>query len=252
MILTVDIGNTNITIGVFRVKKLISKSSLATQQYRKFKHFLEDSVKKGHCALSDIECAVICSVVPQVTPTIERIIAAKVSRPVYVLGKNLNIPIKNLYAKPKQVGQDRLLCAYMATRLYGAPVISIDVGTAITFDVVSKNREYLGGIILSGLTLSLTALHSYTALLPQVPLRRTKSLIGKDTKTSMLSGVSFGYGSLIDGLIEKLKKQIGAQAKAVATGGDSLFIKPYSKRIDYFEPDMALKGMALLLDDGRA
>ena len=249
MILAVDIGNTTITIGIFRRKKLILKSSLAAQKYRKFKTFLEENLKKSHNALSAIECAVICSVVPGVTPTIEKAIGSKGNIPVYVLGKNLKVPIKNLYAKPKQVGQDRLLCAYMAMKLYGAPVISIDLGTALTFDVVSKNKEYLGGIIFPGLTLSLAVLHRYTALLPEVELKQSKALIGKNAQGSMLSGITYGYGSLIDGLVEKLKKEIHGKPKIIATGGDSLFVKRYCASIDFFEPGLIFKGMAELFEE---
>lgn len=251
MILAVDIGNTTITIGIFRRKKLILKSSLAAQKYRKFKTFLEENLKKSHNALSAIECAVICSVVPGVTPTIEKAIGSKGNIPVYVLGKNLKVPIKNLYAKPKQVGQDRLLCAYMAMKLYGAPVISIDLGTALTFDVVSKNKEYLGGIIVPGVKLALLALHRYTALLPKVALVKAGCLIGKNTKESMLSGVTFGYGGFIDAMVEKLKKELGRSASAVLTGGDSQFLTAYCKKVDYTHPCLILEGMLEIMKQGK-
>ena len=163
--------------------------------------------------------------------------------PIYVLGRDLAVPIKNRYGRPEQVGQDRLVCAWAAMRLYGAPVIAVDLGTAITFDAVSKNREYLGGVILPGLNLSLKALHQGTALLPQARLGKPGALIGKDTKGSMLSGLVYGFGGLIDGLVEKLSREIGKKAKIVLTGGDARLIRQYCSKSYYFEPDLILKGL---------
>ena len=247
MILACDIGNTNIAIGVFRDGALVLKSSFPTNGLKQFPGVLQSSLKKKGFGFIEIKAAVICSVVPGLNKAVEAAIKSLGNIPLYWLGKNLKVPIKNLYAKPKQVGQDRLLCAYMAMKLYGAPVISIDLGTALTFDVVSQNKAYRGGIILPGLALALSALHQNTALLPEVKVRRGRSLIGNDTKESMLSGITFGYGSLIDGLADKLKEKIGKNAKVVLTGGGSLFIKPYCRTVDYVEPDLIVRAMAQVL-----
>lgn len=246
MILASDIGNTTIAIGLCKGDRLALKGRLPTKDFKQFKSFLKNILKKRNVAPSKLESAVICSVVPKINREIKNAIRGIVDIPIYLLGENLTVPIKNLYARPRQVGQDRLVCAYTAMKLYGAPVINVDLGTAITFDLVSKNREYLGGIILPGLHLSLSALHRQTALLPEIKLVKPKTLIGKDTPGSMLSGVTFGFGSMIDGLIEKLKKELKDNPKVIATGGDCLFIKPYCRKVDYFEPDLILKGMAEL------
>lgn len=237
MILTVDIGNTNITAGLFKDDKLLFKESFPTAKAQGFGLFLRR--KLGHKA----KVAVVCSVVPQATLLIRKAVSGLGDIPVYVLGQDLIVPIKNLYGRPRQVGQDRLVCAWAAMRLYGAPVIVVDLGTAITFDAVSKDREYLGGVILPGLRLSLKALHQGTALLPQARLARPGALIGKDTQGSMLSGIAYGFGALIDGLVEKLRRKAGEKAKVVLTGGDSRFIRPYCAKSYYFEPDLILKGL---------
>ena len=239
MILTVDIGNTNITIGLFKGDKLRFKENFPTSKAQGFGLFL-----RGIAVLkSAVEAAVICSVVPKATTLIKKAIAGLGHIPIYVLGRGLAVPIKNRYGRPEQVGQDRLVCAYAAMRLYGAPVIVVDLGTAITFDVVSKNREYLGGVILPGLNLSLKALHQGTALLPQARLGKPGSLIGKDTKGSMLSGIVYGFGGLIDVLVEKLSREIGEKAKIVLTGGDARLIRQYCSNSYNFEPDLILKGL---------
>ncbi len=246
MILACDIGNTNIAVGLFSGRSLVLKSCLSTDKSAHFKSFLRNCIKARNIRPNQIEAAVICSVVPSVNKTIEKSIKGVAAAAVYVLGENLEVPIKNLYANPGHVGQDRLACAFGARRLYGAPVLTIDLGTAITFDVVSRKGEYLGGIILPGLNLSLSALHRQTALLPEIGLHSVKALIGRDTASSMLSGVTFGFGAMIDGLIDKLRERVGKRAKVVAAGGDSLFIKPYCRQVDYFDPDLVLKGIAEL------
>ena len=242
-----DIGNTNITIGLFRDEDLTFRIELPTLESKRLRTLLKNILKSENIIPAQIKASLICSVVPGINREIKRAIRDVIYTPVYVLGNDLSVPIKNLYSRPEQVGQDRLVCAYSALKLYGAPVITVDLGTAVTFDVVSKNKEYLGGIILPGLALSLSALHRNTALLPEIKLASPIALIGRDTKASMLSGIAFGFGSMIDGLIARLKRELKASPKVIATGGNGYFIKPYCKKIDYFEPDLILKGMGKII-----
>jgi type III pantothenate kinase len=249
MNLVCDIGNTHIALGFFKKKRLIFKTKLETRKAAQFETFLKNIFSSQNITSACIRASIICSVVPRLNERIKNTLAVLTARPVYLLGKDLIVPIKNLYSKPGQVGQDRLICAYMASLLYGAPLICVDLGTAITFDIVSKDMEYIGGIILPGLALSLLALHQNTALLPAIKSAYPETIIGKDTRQSMLSGITFGFGSLIDGLADKLKKKLGAKTKVIACGGDALFIKPYCKKIDYFDAGLILKGLAKLLND---
>lgn len=244
MILTCDVGNTNITVGLVRGNRLAFKSVLATEDFRQLGRLLKRRFEENRIAPFTAEAGVICSVVPRINAQVRRALREVLNTEVYIVGKHFTVPIKNRYFSPRQVGQDRLVCAYMAMRLYGAPVISVDLGTAITLDIVSKDKAYLGGIILPGLGLSLSALARHTALLPKVVPTRAKSLIGRDTRQSMLSGITFGFGSMIDGLIERFKKELNPSLKVVMTGGDSLLLKPYCTKVDYFQPDLILKGMA--------
>jgi type III pantothenate kinase len=246
MILACDIGNTNISVGLVRGNRPAFKAVLATEDFRQLGKFLKKNLKENHIAPFAVKAGAICSVVPRINAQVRRVLRDVLNAEVYTVGEHFTVPIKNRYFSPRQVGQDRLVCAYMAMRLYGAPVISVDLGTAITLDIVSKDKAYLGGIILPGLGLSLSSLARQTALLPKVVPARAKSLIGRNTRQSMLSGITFGFGSMIDGLIERLKKELKPSPKAVMTGGDSLLLKPYCGKVDYFQPDLILKGIAQL------
>jgi type III pantothenate kinase len=167
-----------------------------------------------------------------------------------VLGKDIIVPIKNLYKKPKQVGQDRLVNAYACLKLYGKPAIIVDFGTATTFDYLDKNGTYQGGLITPGIGISLQALAENTALLPKIKLKKPKGLIGKDTVESIRSGIFYSMAAVCDGIIEKIKDKYGSKVKVVATGGLSNFFSPYCKYIDIIDKDLTLKGIHLISTKG--
>jgi type III pantothenate kinase len=241
-LLAVDIGNTNITLGLFRGRALSRVFNIPTAQYclGKLKKTL------GNAAVED---AIICSVVPVVTGKLAKEILKITGKRPYIIGKDITVPIKNLYRNPKQVGQDRLVNAYAATRLYNTPLIAIDFGTAVTFDIITRKKEYSGGMIIPGLRISLEALNRHTALLPKVKLEPPAEFIGKDTKTSMLSGIVFGFASLVKGLVEDIKERVGKGATVVLTGGNSRFIAGYLAGGLKLEPDLTLKGLNLIYEN---
>lgn len=238
MLLAIDIGNTNITFGIFRGESLFRKFDIPTDK------FSYASLKKKSGPFRPRE-AIICSVVPQATRQLEGVLSRMHIRPL-IIGKDTFVPIKNLYRHPQQVGQDRLVNAYAVVRLYAAPAVIIDFGTAITFDVVSKNKEYRGGLIVPGLKISLEALSQRTALLPQLELSAPREFIGKDTKSSMLSGLVYGFASLTDMLIFRIKKDIGKRATVIATGGDVSLMVRYCHKIDKIDEALTLKGLSLI------
>lgn len=190
----------------------------------------------------------ICSVVPEVTARVEKICRQKCDGPICVIGRDMIVPIKNNYRNPKQVGQDRLVGAYAAKILYGAPLVIVDFGTAITFDVVSGKGHYEGGIIVPGLRLSLESLFKKTALLPNIEnIIPPKDLIGRDTKSSMLSGIFNGYGHMCAGLIQSIAKKVKGRPKIIMTGGHTHFMKRYIRqKIDKIDGGLVFKGLALL------
>jgi len=239
MLLAIDIGNTNINFGLFNGKRLAKKFVIPTALYG----FKELKVRLGAFKARDM---VICSVVPKVTAVLKKDLFRLSGRLPYIIGKDLIVPLKNLYHNPKQVGQDRLVNAYAAVTLYKAPLIVVDFGTALTFDVISKHKEYLGGMILPGLAISLDILAQRTALLPKIKLDKPKEFIGRDTKNSMLSGIVYGFAALTDDLVKRIKDKIGRQARLIATGGNILLIAPYCNSIDKIDKDLTLKGLSLI------
>ena len=239
MLLAIDVGNTNITFGIFKGNKVIKRFNIPTNAYN------SKNLNKNLGKLN-IEDAIVCSVVPHVTRILEKDLRRALRKSPLIIGKTLKVPIKNLYRNPKQVGQDRLVNAFAAVKLYGAPLIVVDFGTAITFDVISKDKEYLGGMILPGLRISLDALAQRTALLPKVALEKPRGLIGRDTKSSMLSGIVFGFAALTDDLAMRIKKSIGKGAKVIGTGGNINLIGKYCRKINKVDDNLTLKGLNLI------
>jgi type III pantothenate kinase len=239
VLLAVDIGNTNIGCGIFKDNKIIKRFDVPTKGYgpQKIKEAL------GKFPIDD---SIVCSVVPKITFILEKDLIKILRKRLYIIGEEIKVPIKNLYRKPRQVGQDRLVNAYAGVMFYGAPLIAVDFGTAVTFDAVSKNREYLGGMILPGLGISLDALAERTALLPRIKLKNPREFIGRDTANSMLSGVVYGFAALTDDLVNRIKHKIGQGARVIGTGGNIGLINKYCRRIDKIDRDLTLKGLNLI------
>lgn len=240
MLLTIDIGNTTIAFGVFKAKKLISKWKIPTQEALAKKAILLKR-QKG------ITAAIISSVVPKVTPIVKKDIVKKFKIHPLVLGENIQAPIRNLYRNPNQVGQDRLVNAVAVKELYGSPAIVIDFGTAITFDLISKKGDYIGGIIVPGIETSIKALSAKAALLPKVKLLPPKTLVGKDTANSMRSGICYGFGALCDGLVLRLKERYGEQ-KVIVTGGNAHLITGFSGVCENISPNLTLYGLGIIYE----
>ncbi|MDD5156243.1 MAG: type III pantothenate kinase [Candidatus Omnitrophica bacterium] len=241
-LICVDAGNTNVNFGIFKKNKIIKKFTIPTKK-------LTFSGIRRKIGKTQVDEVIISSVVPGANKILGESLRLLSGKPPFVLGKNLAVPVKNLYRYPRQVGQDRLVNAYAGIKLFGAPLIIVDLGTAITFDVISKNREYLGGLILPGLNISLRALSRETALLPRVKLRPPRELIGRDTANSMLSGIVCGSSVLIDGVIKKIKNKLGASTPAIGTGGDIKLISRYCTKLDGIDPDLTIKGLNFIYRD---
>ena len=243
MLLAIDIGNTNISSAIFKGKKLTKKFDIPVKAYSKAK-----LIKKlgNNSKISDI---LICSVVPKLTAKLQGDLKRLTGKKPYVIGKDVIVPIKNYYRHPKQLGQDRLLAAYAASMLYTAPLIVIDSGTAITLDLISRNKTYLGGLILPGMDISLDALKEKTALLPRIKLSQPKGLIGRDTKNSILSGIVFGVSASIKELINRIKQRIGKNTAVIGTGGNIALIKSNLGVKIKIDKDLALKGINLIYNN---
>lgn len=239
MLLAIDIGNTNISFGIFKGKRVLQRFDIPASLYSRKRL----STALGKARISD---TVICSVVPAQTLSLKKDLRRLLGRRPYIIGKDIRVPIRNLYRKPAQVGQDRLVNAFAAVVLYGAPCIVVDLGTAVTFDAISGHKEYMGGMILPGIGISLDVLYERTALLPRVKLGRPREVIGRDTKNSINSGMIYGFSALTDDLINRIKKKIGSRAKVIGTGGNIELIRRYCKGINIIDRGLTLKGLNLL------
>lgn len=231
-LLAIDIGNTNITVGLFNGSRLVKKYKVPPGS--------------RHTRFLPADVAVISSVVPKILPCIVKSLKKSGIHKIFVVGRNVNAPIRNMYKVKSQVGSDRLVNAFAAKTLYGSPAVIVDFGTAITFDVVSVKGDYLGGLILPGIELSLKSLYDRTALLPKVELKDAPYIIGKDTVSSMRGGILFGFGAMCDGLISRYRKMIGKPIKVIATGGNAPLIKKYAKSIQIVDENLTLKGLLLI------
>ena len=197
--------------------------------------------KKGN-----VDKVVIVSVVPATLKKLKRSLKRKhKNAKILVVGENIKVPLKCRYNK-RQVGQDRLVTAFAAKRLYGLPILIIDFGTAVTFDFVSHKGVYEGGLILPGIKMSLDSLSERTAMLPKTYLKKTRSFIGRDTVSSIRNGMIYGYASACDGLVSRFRKKMGKNLKVVATGGDARLIAGYTRSLKKIDPNLSLKGLCLL------
>ena len=245
MLLAVDIGNTTIALALMQGVKvsMVERIETSTNPVA-LKAALRKVLKK---IKKPIRLTIICSVVPECAVLVERLLKELSKCDVKVVGRDIAVPMVNKYKNPKQVGQDRLVGAYAALRLYGKPLIVVDLGTAITFDVVSAKGDYLGGVIVPGLRLSAESLFIKTALLPQIALKAPKSPIGTTTQDSMLSGLFYGYGTMCQGMIDLLSKQLKAKPKVVMTGGHTHLMKKFvSPKIRTIDEHLVFKGIAFL------
>jgi len=245
MKLLVDIGNTNTSIAILHNKKIVKQYFLHTSRKNistaAFKRLLRTYIEK-------IDQVFIVSVVPKFLVITEKVLRGIFSgKDIFVAGRDIKVPIANKYQKPSAVGQDRLVTAYAAFSKYGCPVLIIDFGTAVTFDLVNKKGEYEGGLIFPGTRLGLSALTQNAALLPKTSLKPERGLIGRNTRGSINKGILYGYAALCDGMIDKFKSRYGRSLKVVATGGDAALVKKYSTEIGRIDPDLLFAGLSLML-----
>lgn len=241
MFLAVDIGNTNITLGVFdgenliKTFRLITDKNLPTNNYEKF---LNDELQGFEIS----ECA-MASVVKELTIPFKKLCETIFGIKVFVLDSSCNIGLKFETKEAATIGADRLANACAALE-YKLPVIVVDAGTAITFDIVSKDRVFLGGVIMSGVDIELHALKDYTSKLPLIDAKESPIAIGNTTETCILSGVIRGKASAVEGLLTQCEKELGVKAAVIATGGQCKLISNYmTRQFDKIDTNLTLKGL---------
>ena len=249
MLLAVDIGNTDIMLGVFEGEELHATWHMATRIHRmpdEYAALLLNLLHHQGLDTSAIQEVALCSVVPPLTATFEEFLQKYFHTSPLVVEAGVKTGVRIRMENPREVGADRIANAVAAHQLYGGPVIIADLGTATTFDTVSKEGDYLGGAIAPGIATAAEALFMRAAKLPRVELVHPKQAIGTDTISAMQSGIVFGYVALIEGMVARIQKELGGKARVVATGGYAELIAKETSVIDTVNPTLTLTGLRLI------
>ncbi|MCX8065300.1 MAG: type III pantothenate kinase [Candidatus Hydrogenedentes bacterium] len=251
MLLVIDVGNTNIVVGIYKGDELINHWRLLTSNYRTGDEFhlllnmlfftagIKPSMIRGCC---------ISSVVPDVNPSLIQLSTRAFGFKPIMVEPGIKTGIILQVENPKEVGADRIVNAVAGIEEYGRPLIIVDFGTATTFDVVTDKAEWIGGIIVPGIQLSAEALFEHCAKLPHVDIVIPNTVIGKNTVDNIRIGLTYGYADLVDGLITRIQEEMGIKMKVVATGGMANLISKITKNIDVVDPLLTLKGLKLIYD----
>ncbi len=261
MLLTFDIGNTNIVIGLFDDDKLSKKWRLPSSTKKSADDYAVDLIElfltdKIDCL--KIDGCIIGSVVPVLTglvnEAVKKFLPEEIAKKIVILGaEKTHLPIEIKVKNKNEVGHDRLINAIAGFKKFGGNLIIVDFGTATTFDVVGEGGEYLGGVIAPGINLSLKALHDMTAQLPRISVKPQKNVIGTTTIEAMNSGVYFGYISLIEGMIERIEKELNHRTNHIITGGlAEIFKDVLTNSVKHHEPDLTLEGLRIIYENNRA
>ncbi len=251
MLILIDIGNTNIVVGVGdpQEERLICSWRLASSPSRtEDEYFVSIRTLLAELAPESWprSGAVISSVVPNLTPEFISIVRRLTGNQPLVVGPGIRTGLDIAYHDPSEVGADRIANAVAARRLYGTPIVVVDFGTATTFDLVLPPNIYAGGAIVPGVGVSLSALIARTAQLPRVELKRPRRVVGKSPTESIQSGVFWGTVAMVEGMIERLEKEVGTTLRVIATGGLGALFAQSIPRIEAYEPDLTLRGLMLL------
>ncbi|HHY14255.1 MAG TPA: type III pantothenate kinase [Thermoanaerobacterales bacterium] len=254
MILVIDVGNTNTALGVYEGEELKYNWRVTTRQQTsdELGLILKNLFDCEGIDRSKINSIIVCSVVPPLMPILERACAKHFGQWPLIVGPGTRTGINIKYDNPKEVGADRIVNAVAAYELYGGPAIIVDFGTATTFCAVNQHGEYIGGAISPGIKISTEALFTKAAKLPRIELDKPKSSIGRNTITSMQSGIVNGYIGLVEHMVNEFKNELeDSDAFAVATGGLGRLIGSECKNINEINPNLTLQGLRLIYEKNK-
>lgn len=252
MILTLDIGNTNIVIGGIENGKVLFTGRMKTDEKNSADEIASqiDFIMKLHNSPKP-EGGIISSVVPFVTERAEKAIRTLTGGEVLTVGKNVDIGIEVLMDNPEKVGEDMLVDAVAALEKFEPPLIIFDMGTASTCSIIDKDGRYVGSIIAPGVCISMNALSRRCAKLPRIKLEAPDNIIAKNTDQSMKSGIVYGNAAMMDGIADRIFEELGYETKIVATGGVGCVIVPHCKHEMEYDPDLMLRGLAILWEKNK-
>lgn len=249
MLFCVDIGNTNIVMGLYRGDDLLPPWRISTDHHKmpdEYGMLLLDLLSHRGLGAGDIDGACLASVVPPLTDTFREMLARYLNLEPLIVGGGIKTGVAIRYDSPRDVGADRVANAAAAYRIYGGPACIVDFGTGTTFDAVSSKGEYLGGAIAPGVYVAAEALFQRTAKLPRVDLRRPSKAIGINTVEAMRSGILFGYVGLVEGMVARFRGELGPNMRVIGTGGLARLIAQETEAIEVVDPWLTLKGLRII------
>ena len=254
MILTIDIGNSNIVLGGVKDDQIVFEARLRTEATKTSDQYCVDLkilMEVYGVSNTDIEGTIIASVVPQVLNSMRTAIQKLTGKVPLVVGPGLKTGLNILLENPGQTGADLVVADVAALREHKPPLIVIDMGTATTMSVLDKNGAHIGGCIIPGVKISMDALTDKTALLPGLQLDQPKKAIGRNTIDAMRSGIMLGAACMLDGMVERMEAELGCKTTVVITGGIAKFIVPMCKTPMIYDKDLLIKGLAALYRDNK-
>jgi type III pantothenate kinase len=255
MLLAVDVGNTQTVLGLFEGERLAEHWRVATEAERtgdELAALYSDLLSLRGLAFDVVSGISLSSAVPLLVRSYQELAERHIGVPLLVLGPGTRTGIPVLYDDPREVGPDRIANAVAARERYGAPCIVVDFGTSTNFDAVSAQGEYVGGVLAPGIEISMDALFARAARLTKVDFVEPETVIGKTTVSALQSGLVYGFAGQVDGIVERMRAELGDNAPAIATGGLAELIAPHSRTIGKVDPLLTLDGLRLVWDRNQA
>lgn len=251
MILVVDVGNTNIVLGLYQGKTLTHHWRLSTNRSSTVDEYgilITNLLQIAGVRADQMDGVILSSVVPPLMNTLEQLFVKYVGKAALVVGPGIKTGLNIRYENPREVGADRIVNAVAGIEKYGTPLVVVDFGTATTFDYIDASGAYLGGAIVPGIGISAEALYQRAAKLPRIELTKPKTVIGRNTVTAMQAGIIFGYAGQVDGIVRRICKEFNVQPKVIATGGLAELISGESDTIEHVDPLLTLEGLRIIYE----
>lgn len=251
MILVVDVGNTNIVLGLYQDKTLTHHWRLSTNRSSTVDEYgilITSLLQLAGVRADQMEGVILSCVVPPLMNTLEQLFVQYIGKAPLVVGPGIKTGLNIRYENPREVGADRIVNAVAGIEQYGTPLIVVDFGTATTFDYIDASGAYLGGAIVPGIGISAEALYQRAAKLPRIELAKPKTVVGRNTVTSMQAGIIFGYAGQVDGIVRRICKEFNVQPKVIATGGLAELIAGESETIEHVDGLLTLEGLRIIYE----